>query len=113
MSDDENPKNVKTHLLQQCKERDAQKRIYSAFMRDAEEVRDGNNSCLVMKKVYLKKETEGLIMAAQGQLLQARRLKHCIDRTTNSSKCKICGKMNENVNMRNIMNTSLKKKWEY
>ena len=55
MSDDENPKNVKTHLLQQCKERDAQKRIYSAFMRDTEEVRDGNNSCLVMKKVYLKK----------------------------------------------------------
>ena len=38
--------------------------MHSAFMRGIEEVRDYNNSWLWMKKGYLKKETEGLIMAA-------------------------------------------------
>ena len=72
MSDDENPKDFQTQLLQQLKENYAQKRMRSAFMRGTEEVRDNNNSWLWMKKGYLKKETEGLIMAAQDQSFQTR-----------------------------------------
>ena len=59
------PKVLKTQLLQQGKENYAKKRMHSAFMRHTEEVRDGINSWLWMNKGYLKKETEGLVMAAQ------------------------------------------------
>ena len=72
ISDDENSKDFQTQLLQQLKENYAQKRMRSAFMRGTEEVRDNNNSWLWMKKGYLKKETEGLIMAAQDQSFQTR-----------------------------------------
>ena len=96
ISDDENPKDVKTQLLQQHKVNYAQKRTHSAFMRGTEDVRD-NNSWLWMKKGYLKKETELLIMAAQDQSLQTRWVKRCINRTTYSPKCRMCEKMDENV----------------
>ena len=72
ISDDENSKDFQTQLLQQLKENYAQKRMRSAFMRGTEEVRDNNNSWLWMKKGYLKKEIEGLIMAAQDQSFQTR-----------------------------------------
>ena len=97
ISDDENSKDFQTQLLQQLKENYAQKRMRSAFMRGTEEVRDNNNSWLWMKKGYLKKETEGLIMAAQDQSFQTRWVKHYIDRTSDSTKCRMCGKINENL----------------
>ena len=50
-----------------------------------------------MKKRYLKKETEELIMAAQDQSLQTRWVKHYINRTTDSMKCRMCGNVNKNV----------------
>ena len=98
ISDDENSKDLETQLIQQCKENYAQKRKHSAFMRGTEEVRDDNNSWLWMKKGYLKKETVGLIIAAQDQSLETRWVKHYIDRTTDSLKCRMYGKMDENVN---------------
>ena len=36
-------------------------------------------------------------MAVQGPSLQTRWVKHYIDRTTDSSKCRMCGKMDKNV----------------
>ena len=44
ISDDENPKGVKTQLLQQRKENYARKRMHSALMRSTEKARDDNNS---------------------------------------------------------------------
>ena len=61
------------------------------------EVRDDNNNWLWMKKGYLKKETIGLVMAARDQSLETRQVKHYIDRTTDSPKCRMCGKVDENV----------------
>ena len=90
-------------------------------------------------------------MTAQDQSLQTWWVKHYTDSTTDSPECRICGKMDENVNlivpecneiaqnkyknsdmiklrhccigsgarlmhsrrMKNVMNTSLKRKWEY
>ena len=72
ISDDENPKDVKTQLLQQGKENYAQKRMHYAFLRGTTEVRDDNNSWSWMKKGYMKKETEGLTMAAWHQSLRTR-----------------------------------------
>ena len=56
-------------LLQQHKEKYAMKRMHPAFMRRTEEVRDDNSSWLWLQKGYLKKETEGLTLAAQDQSL--------------------------------------------
>ena len=95
ISGDENLKDVKMQLLQQHKENHARKRMHSAFMRGTEEVRDNNNSWLWMKKGYLKKEIEGLIMAEQDQSLRTRWVKHYIDRTTDTPKCRMCGKIDE------------------
>ena len=60
ISDDKNPKDVKTQLLQQSKENCVQKRMHSAFMKGTEEVRDDSNHWLWMKKGYLKKERSRL-----------------------------------------------------
>ena len=65
-----------------------------AFMRGAEEVRDDNNSWLWMKG-YLKKEIKGLIMATKHKTSMW--IKHYIDRTADFPKCRLCGKMDENV----------------
>ena len=50
-----------------------------------------------MKKEYLKRETEGLIMAAQDQSLRARWVKYYIDRSTDSLKYRMCRKLDKNV----------------
>ena len=49
------------------------------------------------KKKDVKKENEGLIMAAQDQSLRTRWVKHYTGRATDSPKCRTCGKMDENV----------------
>ena len=65
ISDDKNPKDVKTQLLQQSKENCGQKRMHSAFMKGTEEVRDDSNHWL-MKKGYLKKERSRLHRIEKG-----------------------------------------------
>ena len=62
------PKMLKRSYYNKIK-KTAQKRMHSAFLRGTDEVRDDSNSWLWMKKGYLKKETEGLIIAAQDQSL--------------------------------------------
>ena len=91
ISDHENPKDVKTQLLQQRKENYAQKRMHTAFMKSTEVVRDDSNSWLWMKKRIFE-ETDGLIMVARDQSLRTRWVKHYIDRTNDSPKCRMCGK---------------------
>ena len=44
-----------------------------------------------MKKRIFE-ETDGLIMVAQDQSLRTRWVKHYIDRTNDSPKCRMCGK---------------------
>ena len=46
---------------------------------------------------HLKKETERLTMLTQDQSLRIRWVKHYVDRTTVSPRCRKCGKINENV----------------
>ena len=88
-------RDTKTYLLQQRKEKYAQKRMFSAYTGGTEEVRDNINSWLLMKKGYLKKETEGIKMVTKHKI--AVWVKHYIDRKTDSSKCRMCGKIGENI----------------
>ena len=48
------------------------------------------------RKRNLKKETEELIMATQDQSSPPRWVKHYVDRTSDSRKCRMCEKMDEN-----------------
>ena len=54
------------------KENYAQKRMHFTFTKGTEEIRGDSNRLLWMKKGYLKKKTERLIMVAKDQSLQGR-----------------------------------------
>ena len=48
-------------------------------------------------KSYLKKETEGLIFAAQEQTLRTNWIRKNVDGQEISEKCKMCGERDESV----------------
>ena len=50
-----------------------------------------------LRKGYLKKETEGLIVAAQDQALRTNWIKKNIDKQNISEKCRMCGQRDESV----------------
>ena len=56
---------MKERLRKAREERYSNKPLHSTFLRQKEEVMDEDNSWLWVKKGYLKKETEGEIMAVQ------------------------------------------------
>ena len=97
MSENENPKTVKERLRKAREERYYSKPLHSAFFRETEEVRDEDNSWLWVKKGYLKKETEGLIMAAQDQAIRTNWIRHNIDKEDISPLCRLCGEREETV----------------
>ena len=61
------------------------------------EVRDEENSWSWLKSGYLKKETEGMILAAQDQALRTNWIKSNIDKEDISSKCRMCGERDETI----------------
>ena len=84
---------------QQKEERHAKwqdKQLHGKFLRDTEEVR-GKDSWRWNKKGFLKKETEGLIFAAQDQALRTNWIKKHIDKRDVSEKCRMCGVRDESV----------------
>ena len=52
---------------------------------------------VMVKKGKLKKETEGLITAAQDQALRTNSIKNRIDKQQLSPACRLCGKRDETV----------------
>ena len=74
-----------------------EKRMYGQFYRDIEEKTDTEKRWLWMTKSDLKPETEALICAAQEQALRTNYIKHRIDHTAESDKCRICGEKGETV----------------
>ena len=92
MSENENPKTVKERLRRTREERYYSKPLHSAFLRETQEVRDEANSWLWVQKGLLKKETEGLIMAAQDQAIRTNWIRHNIDKEDISPSCRLCGK---------------------
>eukprot|EP00795_Rhopilema_esculentum_P013890 gene13890-biopygen3805 len=97
MSENENPKTIKEKLRRTREEKYYNKSLHSAFLRETEEVRDDDNSWLWVKKGYLKKETEGLIMAAQGQAIRTNWIRHNIDKEDISPSCRLCGGRDETI----------------
>ena len=78
------------------KEEWKEKVLHGKFVRDTEEVRDVETWAW-MRKGYLKKETEGMIIAAQDQALRTNWIKKNIDKQDISEKCRMCGERDESV----------------
>ena len=78
------------------KESYKQKVLHRQFYKNTEKVRDPLTWDW-LKKGYLKKETEGMIMAAQDQALRTRYIRKEIDKEDISAECRLCNERNETV----------------
>ena len=58
---------------------------------------DGEESWRWLRNGFLKKETEGLILAAQEQALRTNLIKYSIDKTLETPLCRLCGDATETV----------------
>ena len=95
--ENEDPRIVKERIHKARKDRNRNMPLHSAFCRETEKVKDVNNSWLWLKKGYLKKETEGLIMAAQEQAIRTNWIRHNIDKEAISPMCRLCGERGETI----------------
>ena len=70
-------------------ERWQNKALHGQYLNDT----DGKTDCEItwnwLKNGYLKKETEGFIMAAQDQAIRTNAIKARIDKTSSDSKCRL------------------------
>ena len=64
------PKRKKQEIIKRRKANFDEKKLHSMFFKETKEVRDDKDSWLWLQKGVLKKETEGLILAAQEQALR-------------------------------------------
>ena len=94
---EENVAERKQRNKEKRKEQWKEKVLHGKFLRDTEEVRDAETWGW-MRKGYLKKETEGMIIAAQDQALRTNWIKKNIDKQNISEKCRMCGQRDESVN---------------
>ena len=88
----ETKKRKKEERKRQWKE----KQLHGKFLRETEEVQ-GEGTWGLIRKGYLKKGTEGLVLAAQEQALRTNWIKKNIDGQDISEKCRMCGKMDESI----------------
>ena len=70
--------------------------MHGQFARDMEN-KDKNNAWIWMRKNNLKGFTEALICSAQEQSIRTNYIKYNIDKTAESSYCRMCGTRNETI----------------
>ena len=74
------PKRKEQEIMKKRKADFEENQLHSVFFRETKEVMDDKDSCLWLQKGVLKKETEGLILAAQEQALRVNWIKKMIDK---------------------------------
>ena len=67
-----------------------EKALHGEFVQQTADVA-GEDSWRWLRNGFLKKETEGLILAAQEQALRTNSIKHSIDKTSETPLCRLCG----------------------
>ena len=72
------------------------KPLHGKFYQEVSEIAD-IESWRWLRNGYLKKETEGMICAAQEQALRTNSIKFAIDKTVNSPLCRVCNESQESV----------------
>lgn len=91
---------VKSYKQRKKEERYAEwktKALHGQYINDIEEI-SSKESWTWLVKGQLKKETEGLIMAAQTQSLRTNVIKAKIDKSQDNAKCRLCKSKEETVN---------------
>ena len=73
-----------------------EKALHGKFVQQTSDVA-GEESWRWLRNGFLKKETEGLILAAQEQALRTNSIKHSIDKTSQTPLCRLCGESTETV----------------
>ena len=86
----------KSRLREEKHQRYLAKPLHGQFFRNPEKGRD-DKSWIWLKNGKLKKETEGLITAAQDQALRTNSIKNSIDKQQVSPACRLCGERDETV----------------
>ena len=77
-------------------ERYRNKSLHGRFFKATDEVRD-EKTWEWLRKSGIKKETEGLLMAAQEQAIRTKYIRKVIDKEDIDSKCRLCGERDETV----------------
>ena len=72
------------------------KQLHGKFIRETEEVRSEKTWGWI-RKTYLRKETEGLVFAAQEQALRTNWIRKNIDGQEVSEKCRMCGERDVSI----------------
>ena len=86
----------KEEIHKEHREKSERKPLHGQFIKATEEVRS-KRSWDWLKKVYLKKETESTIVAAQDQALCTRNLRNAVYGENVESICRVCGAADETV----------------
>ena len=73
-----------------------EKALHSEFVQQTSDLA-GEESWRWLRDGFLKKETEGLILAAQEQALRTNSIKHSIDKTSQTPLCRLCGESTDTV----------------
>ena len=71
--------------------------MHGQFVREMPEKVDQDRTWQWLSKSDLKIGTEALLCAAQEQAIRTNYVKHYIDKTSESSLCRLCGKTGESV----------------
>ena len=74
-----------------------EKALHGEFSRQTSDVAGLRGVLEMAKNGFLKNESRGLIPAAQEQALRANSVKHFIDRTSETPRCRLCGESTETV----------------
>ena len=74
-----------------------EKQLYGRFKRLINNISHQKSSTLLRKRNF-KRETESLLIAAQGNAIRTNHIKARIDKTQQNSKCRLCGDRDEMIN---------------
>ena len=74
-----------------------EKKLHGQFLREMNGTAS-EKSWMWLEKGHLKKNTEGMIMAAQSQLIRTKAIKAKIDKSEEESRCRMCRAKDETVN---------------
>jgi hypothetical protein len=94
----ENTKNdYRKQEIKNRRDRWQNKALHGQYLKNIEGKVDTEKNWSWLRNGDLKKETEGFLLAAQDQALRTNAIKAKIDKTINSSKCRLCKEREETV----------------
>ena len=97
IKEDEDPKVYRKRTSKSRMGEWQSKPMHGQFLRQTKNL-SSNDTWQWLQRGELKKETEGMIMAAQDQALRTRYIQRAIDGTNISPKCRKCNQKDETIN---------------